>query len=61
MPITGILYSLEKYSAPVNVPSPPIATRASIPADFIFSYAFALPSFVLNSRHLAVLRIVPPN
>ena len=30
IPITGILCSLLKISAPVRVPSPPITTRASI-------------------------------
>ena len=58
--MVGILKRLESLSAPRAVPSPPIGISASIPYSFKLVYAFFVPSSVLNSRHLAVLRMVPP-
>ena len=60
-PIQGTSNSCAKIRAPVNEPSPPITTRASIPSFFILSYASWRPSGVVNSLQRAVFNIVPPN
>ena len=60
IPITGKLCSLLKITPPVKDPSPPITTSPSILCSFSCSYAFFLPSGVLNSSDLADLSMVPP-
>ena len=59
-PITFTPNSSAKILAPVNVPSPPIHTKASIPFFWHCSKAFCLPSSVLNSLERAERRMVPP-
>ena len=47
-------------SAPVNDPSPPITTSASIPFLIRFTAASSLPALVLNVVDLALPITVPP-
>ena len=60
IPIVFIPCSSSRSIAPVNEPLPPITTSESIPYLSNVDLAFILPSFVLNSRHLADFRNVPP-
>jgi hypothetical protein len=59
-PTTGTLCSSMRRMAPRKVPSPPMATRPSIPAAFSLATALARPSSVRNSWLRAVRRMVPP-
>ena len=59
-PIHGTSNSCANIRAPVSEPSPPMMTKASISCFFMFSYACARPSGVVNSLQRAVFRIVPP-
>ena len=60
IPTTFIPCSLERASAPRYDPSPPITTIPSISLFLRLFAAIALNLGSLNSRHLAVYRIVPP-
>ena len=60
IPIVFIPCSSSSNIAPVSEPFPPITTRESISYLSKLVFAFFLPSFVLNSKDLADLRIVPP-
>lgn len=53
-------HSPRNTSAPVNEPSPPQTTNASIPSLIRLNAAANLPSLVLNSLDLAVPIKVPP-
>ena len=59
IPIAGIP-ARDNFCAPLNVPSPPTVTIASKPKYLQVLTAFCKPSSVINSKHLAVYKIVPP-
>ena len=60
IPITLIPCSCSNRRAPVKEPFPPITTNESISYLSNVDLALILPSFVLNSLHLADFRMVPP-
>ena len=60
IPTTFIPCSSSNIFPPSSDPFPPIITRESIPYLSSVCFAFNLPSLVLNSRHLADFKIVPP-
>ena len=60
IPIVLIPCSFSNIRAPFNDPLPPITTSESMSYLSKVALALSLPSFVLNSKHLADFKIVPP-
>ena len=55
-----LIPSVANFCAPLKEPSPPITTNPSIPCFLQMSAAFFCTSGSMNSKHLAVCKIVPP-
>ena len=60
IPTTLTPCSSSKILPPSKEPLPPITTSELMPYLSKLFLALSLPSFVLNSKHLADFRIVPP-